>query len=282
MMGGLLAGLSLACLAEVTDKSFRGPEDVGSRLNVPVLGHIPAEAAAGRTLDPMRRGLCHPDSRVADACRQVRTALCVRTRAGGGKVIQVTSPDPGDGATTLATNLAVSVAQSGRKVLLVDADFRSPRPDKAHGGSNGVGLSSLLHGTAATAEAVRPSAVEGLSVLPSGPAPANPAELLASPRLRALLAEVAGAYDLVLVDTPPLLAVSDPMVVAVEADEVLLTVRLARNGRPRAERAMEILEAAGARVLGVVVNGPEGGPRGGRTKGRGARHRNDTLLATSH
>jgi polysaccharide biosynthesis transport protein len=225
-----------------------------------VLGHIPAASVAGGAPGPLLSTCCRPDSREAEAFRGVRTALYALTRTAGVKVIQVTSPDPGDGKTTVATNLAVSIAQSGRKVLLIDADFRSPRPDRA----DGVGLSALLHGTAAAAEAVRPSAVEGLSVLPSGPAPANPAELLASPRLRAFFKEVAAAYDFVLVDTPPLLAVTDPMVVAAEADEVLLTVRLARKSRARAERAKEILEAAGARVLGVVINGPEGGPCNGR------------------
>lgn len=259
LLGGLLAGLAWAGLAELTDTNFRRPEEVGSLFNVPVLGSIPAAAARG-AIDPMLSTSCRPDSSAAEAYRGIRTALYARTRTEGGKVIQVTSPDAGDGKTTVAANLAASVALSGRKVLLIDADFRSPRLGKAYGTSAEVGLSSLLCGTAATAEAVRQTGVEGLSILTSGSAPPNPAEVLASPRLRALLREVAAAYDFVFVDTPPLLAVTDPMVVAAEADAVLLTVRLAKNGRSRARRAKAILEAAGARVLGVVVSRFESAP----------------------
>lgn len=262
LLGGLLAGLAWAGLAELTDTSFRRPEEVGSLFNVPVLGDIPAAAAAREAADPMLSSCCRPDSSAAEAYRGMRTALYVRTRSEGGKIIQVTSPDPGDGKTTVAANLAASVALSGRKVLLIDADFRSPRLEKAYGMSAEIGLSSLLRGAAATAETVRQTRVEGLSILASGSAPPNPAEVLASPRLRALFREVAAAYDFVFVDTPPLLAVTDPMVVAAEADAVLLTVRLAKNGRPRAKRAKEILEAAGARVLGVVVSRFESDPRG--------------------
>lgn len=254
LLGGLLAGLAWAGLSELTDTSLRRPEEVGSLFNVPVLGNIPVATAARETADPILSACCRPDSSAAEAYRGVRTALYVRTRTEGGKVIQVTSPDPGDGKTTVAANLAASVALSGRKVLLIDADFRSPRLEKAYGMSAEVGLSSLLRGTAVTAEAVRRTEVEGLSILASGSVPPNPAEVLASPHLRALFREVAAAYDFVFVDTPPLLAVTDAMVVAAEADAVLLTVPLAKNGRPRAKRAKEILETAGARVLGVVVS----------------------------
>jgi capsular exopolysaccharide synthesis family protein len=203
-----------------------------------------------------------------EAYQAVRTALYARTRTEGVKVLQITSPDPGDGSALVAANLAASVAQSGRKVLLIDADFRSVRPEKNGHAPLSPGLSTVLYGRAAAADVIRPGGVERLSVLPRGPVPPNPTELLASPRLRALLAAAAAEYDFVFIDSPPLLAFTDPMVVAAEAEGVLLALRLSKNGRPRAEQAKGILEAAGARVLGVVVHGQEGGPRGGRTDGQ--------------
>jgi capsular exopolysaccharide synthesis family protein len=181
----------------------------------------------------------------------------------GHQVIQVTSPNPGDGKSTLTANLAVAIAQSGKRVVLVDCDFRKPRVHKIFGVSPDIGLASVIAGDAELGRAIQPSAVPGLSLLPCGPRPANPAELLTSNRFQEVLDGLKGMFDFVLVDTPPLLAVSDPAVVAPRVDGVLLTVRITRKTRPAAERAREILGALGANVIGVVVNDLQTGKHAG-------------------
>jgi capsular exopolysaccharide synthesis family protein len=262
---GLLCGVALAYLADVSDKSFRTPEEIRRRLGLPIVGHIPftarAEAvaatgqAAAGPLDASLLTHYRPRAIEAEAYRSLRTALYFSTRGERHKVIQITSPNMGDGKSTLAANLAVCIAQSGKSVVLVDADCRRPRLHRLFGLTGEVGLTSVIVGECRPQEAVRPTAVPHLAVLPCGPRPANPAELLTSPKFEELLNELRGLYDFVLVDSPPLLAVTDPCVVAARADGVLLTIRVSKNGRPSAERAKEMLASLGANVLGVVVNG---------------------------
>jgi capsular exopolysaccharide synthesis family protein len=260
---GLLGGVGLAYLAEVTDKSFRTPEEIRRRLGLPIIGHIPftvakangdGAAAAGR-LDASLFAYHRPSALEAEAYKSLRTALYFSTRGERHKVIQITSPNMGDGKSTLAANLAVCIAQSGKSVVLVDADCRRPRLHRLFGLRAELGLTSVIIGECGPQEAVLPTEVPHLSVLPCGPRPTNPAELLTSPKFEELLNELRGRYDFVLVDSPPLLAVTDPCVVAARADGVLLTIRVSKNGRPAAERAKEILNGIGAKVLGVVVNG---------------------------
>jgi capsular exopolysaccharide synthesis family protein len=271
LVAGLLAGLGLAFLAEVSDKSFRTPEEIRRRLGLPIVGHIPflrpdevaleKARAQGVEVDPLLCTYLQSKSVQAEAYRGVRTALYFSTQEEQLQLIQVTSPSKGDGKSTMAANLAVSIAQSGKRVLILDADFRRPRQHKIFGLPSRLGLVSVMEGTADLAEAILPTAVPNLSVLPCGPRPANPAELLTAPRFKELLEGLRERYDFVLIDTPPLLAVSDPSVVSSRVDGVLLTIRVSKNGRPNAERAKEILSTLGANILGVVVNGV--GRRGG-------------------
>jgi capsular exopolysaccharide synthesis family protein len=272
---GTLAGAGLGYLAELSDKGFRTADEIRRRLGMPVIGHIPQmtpdEAAKAAVesgaiaLDPYLCTHYRPKSVDAESYRAVRTALYFNAQGGGHNLIQITSPDMGDGKSTLIANLAVSIAQSGKKVILVDADLRRPRIHKMLGlPAVSVGLASVIAGQAALGEAVQQTVVPGLEVLPCGPHPPNPAELLTSPRLKELLDELRGRYDFVLVDTPPLLAVTDPCVVAPRVDGVVLALRISRKSRPTAERAREILSTLGVRVLGVVVNGVTRGKAGSR------------------
>jgi capsular exopolysaccharide synthesis family protein len=264
---GLGLGAGAAYLFDLTDKSFRTPDEIRRRLALPLVGHVPFAAKAAEPLpavDPaghpveLDAGLIafhRPTSPEAEAYRGVRTALYFSTNGERHKVIQVTSPNMGDGKTTLITNLAVSIAQSGRRVLLIDADLRRPRVHRILGVSGHVGLSEVIAGTAELSMAVQPTAVPNLSVLPCGRRPPNPAELLTSPRFEDVLDDVRGSYDYILVDSPPLLAVSDPCTVAPRVDGLLLTIRVSKNGRPAAERARDLLAGVKANCLGVVVNG---------------------------
>lgn len=271
--GGLLIGLCLAYLAEISDKSFRTPAEIRRRLGLPVIGHIPffmpdekaqKQIAAGEpTVDPMLCTHYASNSVSAEAYRSVRTAIYFNTQGVGHQVIQVTSPNMSDGKSTLAANLAISIAQSGKKTILIDADCRRPRAHKMFNIPHETGLASVIAGQSDLATAIRPSAIPNLMILPCGPRPANPAELLTSPRFKELLDIIRAQYDYVILDTPPLLVVTDPCVVAPRVDGVLMAIRVTKNGRPFAERAKEILHSLGANVIGVVVNGL-GGQGGGR------------------
>jgi succinoglycan biosynthesis transport protein ExoP len=160
----------------------------------------------------------------------------------------------GDGKTMLTANLAISIAQSGRKTLLIDADLRRPRIHQLFAHSARTGLATVIQGEASLDNAIQPSEIPGLSILPSGPLPPNPADLLTSPRFQQLLASAREKYDYVLVDTPALLAVTDPRVIAPLVDGVLLTFRMTKKSRPDVERSKEVLEDLQANVLGAVVN----------------------------
>jgi capsular exopolysaccharide synthesis family protein len=265
LMLGVLAGVGLAYLVDVSDKSFRNPDEVRRRLGLPLIGHIPLltpdaeaarKAAAGEAVpDPLLCTHYRPKSIDAEAYRAVRTALYFSTQGEGHKVIQVTSPNKGDGKSLMIANLAVSIAQSGKRVILIDADCRRPRQHKIFGVAAEAGLAAVIADRVEAKDVIQPTAVLGLSLLPCGPVPPNPAELLTSPRFKELLDAIREDYDFVLVDTPPLLAVTDPCAVAPRVDGIFLVVRLTRQGRPQAERARAILGTLAVNVLGVVVNG---------------------------
>ncbi|MCU0873571.1 MAG: polysaccharide biosynthesis tyrosine autokinase [Pirellulaceae bacterium] len=274
---GLLAGLGLAFLVDSLDRRFRSPDDIRNELGLPVVGHIPTipvsaeqrksrqmqEDEGDNAISPALRVYHHPRGRIAEAYRAVRTALYFSTRGTAHKVIQVTSPNPGDGKTTLASNLAVSIANSGKRTLLIDADFRRPRVHKVFGLGDGVGLSEVMSGSVELADAILETAIDGLSILICGRRPANPAELLTSTKFQQLIEVLREKYDMVIVDTPPVLAVTDPLAVAPRVDGVLLVIRLGKSARSVAQNALEALDSIGGTVLGVVVNGVGGGSRYG-------------------
>ena len=264
---GLFAGVGLCYVIELADRSFRSPEDVCRQLGVPIVGHIPvipihrrshAKKKGEAAESPLHPVICtyhQPRGRQSEAYRAVRTSLYFGTQGETHKVIQITSPNPGDGKTTLAANLAVSIADSGKRVLLVDADFRRPKIHKYFGLDNAAGVSSVVAGETEIVDAILPTTVENLSAMPCGPRPRNPADLLTSPRFKEMIDLVRDKYDFVIVDTPPLLAVTDPSVVAPRVDGVLMVLRLTKHARDAAMRANEVLNALGVHTLGVVVNG---------------------------
>jgi polysaccharide biosynthesis transport protein len=264
LLGGASIGIfimsGLAVLMDLADRSYRSPEEIVSDLGVPVLGHIPAmdPKALKKSVEGVDASvvtLHHGRGRVAESYRAVRTALFFSNRGADLKVVQITSPVPGDGKSTLSSNLAVAMAQSGRRVLLIDADFRRPRIEKIFGIEQSIGMVQLISGKAEIDQALCKSCVPNLTILPGGKRPNNPAELLSSARFRQMIDIFREKFDLIIIDTPPVLAVSDPSVVASVVDGVVVTMRLRRNIKPLATRTLSTLEAVDAPILGIVVNG---------------------------
>lgn len=199
-----------------------------------------------------------PKSPVAEIYRTLRTNLQFAGLDEPLRALMVTSAEPREGKTTTINNLAVAYAQADCRVLLIDADLRRPTAHRTFGLSNRLGLTGVLTGQGGIDEAVQETAVEGLSVLVSGPVPPNPAEMVGSRKMDALLSELKGRYDLLLVDTPPVLAVSDAQILSTKCEGVLLVVKSGGLTRKNALRAKEQLQFVGARMVGVVINQAKG------------------------
>jgi capsular exopolysaccharide synthesis family protein len=204
---------------------------------------------------PARRG---PLSNVAEACRTIGAAIHFGQSPAACRKLVITSPMSGDGKTTVASNLAAVLAESGSRVLLVDADFRHPTLHRVFGIGNQIGLTSVLRGQGPAAAAIQRTAIEGLDVLPSGPVAGRSWQPLYGRRFDELLEELAGQYDHIILDTPAVTSSSDARVVAAACDAVLLVVRIGKTDPRLAESACDGLLSLGARILGVVINAVSG------------------------
>ncbi|TDG00302.1 CpsD/CapB family tyrosine-protein kinase [Paenibacillus piri] len=196
----------------------------------------------------------HPDSAAAEAYRTLRINIDFAIAERGIKTIAVTSVQQDEGKTTTALNLAVAYARAGKKVLLVDADFRKPAVHRAFGNSNGFGLADGLIRQRPLDGLIQASGIDNLSIITTGPAPSSPSEMLASDKLDELLAELKRGYDMVLIDTPPSLGLIDAKIVASKCDGVLLVVEYRKVKRAAAKRVKDELTNVKAHVLGVVFN----------------------------
>jgi capsular exopolysaccharide synthesis family protein len=261
-MFGLCLVFGLAYFREWYDSTVRAPDEVRRAIGVPLLGAIPhfkahaadrhVEATTG--VSASIHYYHRPGSREAEAYRSIRTTLFAATKDSGDKVIQVSSPEPGDGKSTSAANLAVAIAQSGKKVLLIDADLRRPTVHLLFGVRGDVGLSEVLRREIAWDHAVQASPIDGLSLLACGQCPDNPAEMLSLAALGQLLRQARGDYDYILVDTPPILAVSDPCIISPHVDGMLLVIRMGKNKRAALTRTREALETHGVPLYGILAN----------------------------
>ncbi len=259
LLGGVLAlvaAAGLIVLIEMLDDRIRSPEVVERLTDYPLLGmiaHIDA-ADAGHSLVVRE----HPRDPVSEAYRVVRTNLQFAEVQSPIRTLVVTSAGPGEGKTTTAANLALAMAQAGRKVVLVDADLRKPMQHQVFGLSNAQGLTSaLMHPEIAAdrfLQRVDAGGGQSLWVMPSGPVPPNPAEVVGARRMQELLDELATFADVVVLDTPPVLVVADPALLAQMSDGVLLVTRLGVTHEQGMKRALEQLRYAEARVVGIVVN----------------------------
>jgi succinoglycan biosynthesis transport protein ExoP len=258
---GLVLGIGAAVGAEALDNTIKSQEEVETVLGVPVLGMLPimGDKVVGKSSPEEQRerdlSVFHDlRSAAAEACRSIRTNLMFLSPDKPLKAIVVTSPGPEEGKTTTAINLAITMAQAGGKVLLVDTDLRRPRIHRVFGLKNNIGLSNAVVGEKTLDEVIFTSVVPNLDVCPCGPIPPNPAELLHTRRFEEILLECGRRYDRVIFDSPPTSAVTDPVVVGHLADGVVLVVRAAHTTRDAASFARRQLEDAKARLLGCIVN----------------------------
>ena len=261
-LGGL-AGLGFAGFKDMAEKTFRSSDAVGEVLNARVVGHVSyfdrrnnkKRNAKFPNTQPEIVTLHAPASQASESYRAIRTSLFFKARETNAKIVQITSPAPGDGKSTTTANLATTIAQAGSRVLLLDADMRKPTQHKLFGLENQTGLSSIMTGSADLKEVVQDVIPGYLSVVTAGPIPANPAELLTSTRFADLLAAYRKDYDYVLVDTPPMLAVTDPSIVCAHAELVFMVMRIRKGVRTNSIRAKETIDSMGIELGGIIING---------------------------
>jgi succinoglycan biosynthesis transport protein ExoP len=261
---GLILGVGAAFFLEYLDRTVRTSSDVETLLGIPVLGIIPRLRrllAGAEDLPPgAPQGLplmvaLDPLDPAAEAYRNLRMNLMfMSTDEEPIRSVLFSSPGPGEGKSTTAVNFAVMLAQQGQRVLLIDADLRRPSLHRALDLLREPGLTNLLIGDATVREAVRPGVLPNLDVLPSGPFPPNPSELLNSKAMQRLLEEFEGRYSQVIVDSPPVLAVTDAAVLAAHTDGAVLVLRSGETEQRAAERSVEQLRRLGVRVFGAVLN----------------------------
>ena len=248
---GLLVGAIGAILFALLDTRIRSAEALARTTPLPLLGQI-GRFAPSTDLRPVmvREG----NSEEAEAFRRVRAGIRFASVDRDVRVILVTSSAPGEGKTTLSVNLALSFAETGAKVLLVDADLRRPRVAKWLQLEGSIGLTTVLVGSVPLEDARRRYGAAPLDLLLSGDVPPNPSELLSSARMSHVLAELSREYDIVIVDTAPVLAVADAALLSPHADLTLLVVNAAKTRRPQLARSIKALELAGTTISGVVLN----------------------------
>lgn len=195
-----------------------------------------------------------PKSPVAEAYRTLRTNIQFSSFDYKVKTIVITSSGPAEGKTTTSCNLAIATAQSGKRTILLDCDMRNPKIHKVFELSNQSGLSDVLIGSVNFYEAVQKTEIENLYVLPSGTRPPNPAELLSSEKMKKFLDSLKETYDYIIIDTPPIIMVTDAQILSQYSDGCLLVVASAEADKNAAIRAKELLEKVNAKILGVVLN----------------------------
>jgi capsular exopolysaccharide synthesis family protein len=249
-LAGLLLAVGLVLAIDYLDDTIKTPEDITRRLKLPFLGLVPAVKGNNHPL--LSQEVPHE---FGEAFRALRTSLVFSSGTEGTRVIAVTSAQPLEGKTTTVCNMAIALAYGGSRVLLIDADMRRPSVSRTLGLENAIGLSHLLTGQATARQTIRPTSVQNLWVMTAGTTPPNPSELLASDRMKTLISNVqSGPFDWVLIDTPPVLAVTDAVIIAPWVSGVVFIIGSEMTQRRLAERAVETLMTSRPHILGAVLN----------------------------
>lgn len=253
----LFAGMGLVFLIVFFDRSIKTTADAQQAIGAPVLGVIPLLHESQLDGDERGRDLYvhkQPASSVAECCRSLRTNILFSSADRQLKTIVVSSANPREGKTTSVIYLGTTMAQSGQRVLLIDTDMRRPRLHVSMGVSRQTGLSNLIVGDKGYDEVIKATDIPNLSILPCGPLPPNPAELLMSQRFHAVLEELSRRFDRIILDSPPLQLVTDAVVLSKQTDGVILIVHADKTLRDDAKRAAKQIRSVGGGIFGTVVN----------------------------
>ncbi len=252
---GLVLGTGFGFLRSLMDQTLHSEEEISAVLNVPVLGVVPSMSRRESIVSRGQKTHLDSKSHWAEAYRTIRTAVFFSTSKGKAKTILITSPTPADGKTTLASNLGIAMAQAGQRVVILDADFRKPMQRRIFElNHENQGLSSVLAGAMRLEDAIHRTDIGGLDLLACGPEVPNPAEILNSDAFAKLLGLLSDKYDRVIIDSPPVMPVTDALILSAICDVVLLVLRAEKSTKKTCRQAQHGLLSVGADVLGVVVN----------------------------
>ena len=266
LLVGIVLGVGVALLIELADTTVKSQADVEALVDVAFLGMLPVIPVEGAAKKDDRAAvqrnlrerdlyvLGHPRSAVAECARFVRTNLLFMSTDRPLRTIVVTSPAPQEGKSTTAVTIAISMAQAGSRTLIVDTDMRKPRLHRVFNVDNAQGVADVLLGEVTLDQVLRHTEVANLDVLVCGTLPPNPAEILLSARFKELVADLAGRYDRVIFDTPPIGPVTDPAILGTLVDGVVLVTKCDQTSKESVKRAMRSLRDANTRVLGVILN----------------------------
>jgi capsular exopolysaccharide synthesis family protein len=251
---GFGLGIGAGVLRERLDDRTVGKNDMEFTIGAPVLAVIPRVPGWRKRSSEQLVTRDAPRAPASEAYRTVRTNLLFIAQTEGARVIAVTSGNLGEGKTTSAANIAASLAHSGKRVVVISGDLRKPRLHRFFGVENRAGLADLLDGRATILAVAQRCGIETLRVIASGPVPSNPAELLGSDRMRSLLDDLRGATDFVILDTAPILAVSDALPLATMVDGVIVVADAEATTRSALTHVREQLEQVGANIIGGIYN----------------------------
>jgi polysaccharide biosynthesis transport protein len=253
LLSGMVLAIGLTFFFEYLDSRLKTPEEVKAHLGLPALGMVPALAPKSwKGREPLIHIGVPPG--FAEAFRTIRTNVLFSSAEEGSRALVITSTGPGEGKTTVACNLAIGFAQAGQRVLLIDADMRRPRVHDVFARRQEPGLSNVMVGNAKASQSVYKTGVPGLWLLAAGHLPPNPAELLGSQRFRDFVMSLKEHFDLILIDSPPVMAVTDAVIAAHAANGVVFVVGSEMTSRQAARAAVEHLEQGRVHFVGAILN----------------------------
>jgi capsular exopolysaccharide synthesis family protein len=271
LIGGFLVGFALAWLREQLDVSIKTPSDIEQKLGIPFLGLLPELEEEGKRARSRRRRRrrappaepigtpelvfhTRPSSGLAEAARTIRTNLMFMNPDRPCKTLLVSSAAPSEGKTTVACGIAIALAQGGRRVCIVDCDLRRPRLHRIFDRVGDGGVTTVLLGEAGIDDVAKPTMVPNLWSVPTGPLPPNPADLLHSERFRNFIQDLASRFDHVIIDSPPLVAVTDSAIVSRVVDGTVFVVRAFETGKYLGAQGLRALRDVDANIVGAVLN----------------------------